>query len=476
MSKAFGVVLFGLLLSSISSLAQGPCPTANSTATSTIPTRSGDLICLVPQVYGGGGLVGTDHGGPLFSTTNQFSHAAHFTSSAIQSFSPLNAEIGTQLSQLPFTSPASGFIFSFNPSLGVVSRQTENFGPILTERADTIGKHKLFVGFSYQYFNFDKADGVNLKNFGVVFQHETEAGLCTPTSPLTCVNGEPVFQQDVIATQNRIDLKVHQFTAVGTFGVTDRLDVSVAVPILDVRMAVTSGAVINSFETATDIPPCCVHRFVPTSGDVHENFVDSAHATFFNNNTSSGIGDVIFRGKFQALKGEKAGLAVGLDVHLPTGDEKNFLGSGTWGLRPFATFSYSGRIAPHASFGYQRNGDSVLAGDITTDTSAHLPDIVTYSAGADAGVTHRVTLSADFLGQSLVSAKKIASSTFTDAAGATHSNIVTSTATINQASIAVGGKINPLGKLLITANVLFRVNDAGLHSKPVPLVGVSYTF
>jgi outer membrane putative beta-barrel porin/alpha-amylase len=476
MSKAFGVVLFGLMLSSISSLAQGPCPTANSTATSTIPARSGDLICLVPQVYGGGGLVGTDHGGPLFSTTNQFSHAAHFTSSAIQSFSPLNAEIGTQLSQLPFTSPASGFIFSFNASLGVVSRQTENFGPILTERADTIGKHKLFVGFSYQYFNFDKADGVNLKNFGVVFQHEPEAGLCTPTSPLTCVNGEPVFQQDVIATQNRIDLKVHQLTAVGTFGVTDRLDVSVAVPILDVRMAVTSGAVINSFETAADVPPCCVHRFVPTSGDVHENFIDSAHATFFNNNTSSGIGDVIFRGKFQALKGEKAGLAVGLDVHLPTGDEKSFLGSGTWGLRPFAAFSYAGRISPHASFGYQRNGDSVLAGDITTDTSAHLPDIVTYSAGADAGVTHRITLSADFLGQSLVSAKKIAASTFTDVAGGTHSNIVTSTATINQASFAVGGKINPIGNLLITANVLFRVNDAGLHSKPVPLVGVSYTF
>jgi hypothetical protein len=210
--------------------------------------------------------------------------------------------------------------------------------------------------------------------------------------------------------------------------------------------------------------------------DSHETFIDTAHANFFNNNTSSGIGDVIFRGKFQVLKGEKAGLAVGLDVHLPTGDEKNFLGSGTWGLRPFATFSYGGRIAPHASFGYQRNGDSVLAGDITTDTSAHLPDIVTYSAGADAGLTHRVTVSADFLGQSLVSAKKIAGSIFTDVSGATHSNIVTSTATINQASVAVGGKVNPFGKLLITANVLFRVNDAGLYSKPVPLVGLSYTF
>jgi hypothetical protein len=406
MSKGLGFVVLGLVLSSISSRAQGPCPTANSTATTTIPTRSGDLICLVPQVYGGGGLVGSDHGGPLFSTA-KFSHAAHFSSSALQSFSPLNAEIGTQLSQLPFTSPASGFIFSFNPSLGVVSRQTENFGPILTERADTIGKHKLFVGFSYQYFNFDKADGVNLKNFGVVFQHEDESALCTPGSPITCSNGEPTFQRDVIATQNRIDLKVHQFTAVGTFGVTDRLDVSVAIPILNVRMGVASDATINSFETAADVPPCCVHRFDPANADSHETFLDTAHANFFNNNTSSGIGDVIFRGKFQALKREKAGLAVGLDVHLPTGDDKNFLGSGTWGLRPFATFSYAGRIAPHASFGYQRNGDSVLAGDITTNTSAHLPDIVTYSAGADAGVTHRVTLSADFLGQSLVSAKKI---------------------------------------------------------------------
>ena len=118
----------------------------------------------------------------------------------------------------------------------------------------------------------------------------------------------------------------------------------------------------------------------------------------------------------------------------------------------------------------------MLAGDITTDTSAHLPDIITYSAGADAGLTHRVTASADFLGQSLVSAKKIAAAAFTDFAGVAHSNIVTSTETINQTSIAVGGKVNPVGKLIVTANVLFRLNDAGLHSKPVPLVGVSYSF
>jgi len=60
---------------------------------------------------------------------------------------------------IAFHFPASGFIFSFNPSLGVITRETENFGPILTERADTIGKHKLFVGFSYQYFISIKRTG-----------------------------------------------------------------------------------------------------------------------------------------------------------------------------------------------------------------------------------------------------------------------------------------------------------------------------
>src|SRR4029077_20381804 len=149
MSRAIGRL--GLILASLTStlcFAQGPCPTAMSTTTNVIPTRSGTLVCLVPQEFGPGGMVGTDHGGPLFSTA-KFSHAAHFTNSALQSFTALNTEIGSEITQLPITSPISGFVFSFNPSLGVVSRETEGFGPILTERPDTIGRHKLFLGFSY---------------------------------------------------------------------------------------------------------------------------------------------------------------------------------------------------------------------------------------------------------------------------------------------------------------------------------------
>ena len=120
----------------------------------------------------------------------------------------------------------------------------------------------------------------------------------------------------------------------------------------------------------------------------------------------------------------------------------------------------------------------MLAGDITTQpaTKAHLPDIFTYSAGVDAGIVRRLSLSVDFLSQSIRDAAKISSSTFTDLVGDTHSNITTSTGVVNQASIAGGFKANLVGQLLFTANILYQVNHAGLHSKPIPLAGLSYTF
>ena len=46
----------------------------------------------------------------------------------------------------------------------------------------------------------------------------------------------------------------------------------------------------------------------------------------------------------------------------------------------------------------------------------------------------------------------------------------------NISSGAVGLKVSPINKLLVTGNLLFRLNDAGLRAKVVPLIGISYVF
>ena len=162
------IILLQLTLSA-SAFAQSPCPTQELLGSSA--QRSSDLICVVPQVYGPGGLVGTNNGGPLYPT---MFHAVHFQASSVSSLAPVNAEIGVQLSQVPLASPVSGFIFENG-----VMQEATSFGPVLTDRAETLGKRRIFVGVSYEYFDFDKADNVNLKNFGAVYTHELEPTECT---------------------------------------------------------------------------------------------------------------------------------------------------------------------------------------------------------------------------------------------------------------------------------------------------------
>jgi Putative MetA-pathway of phenol degradation len=364
----------------------------------------------------------------------------------------------------------SGFIFANG-----VMQEATSFGPVLADRAETLGRRRIFVGASYEYFHFDQADGVNLKSFGAVFTHELEPTICQmiPTTP--CLGGEPIYTRDIVSTQNRIDIKVHQVTMVGTYGLSDKLDVSIALPVVDVRVGMTSNATIYNFE-----PPPVNHMFAPVTNNPRETYISPFNAILTNSDSATGLGDLRLRGKYVAWRDtkEKSAVAVGVDLRLPTGDAYKFLGSGTWGLRPFVIYSYSARISPHASAGFEGNGNSVLAGDVTSQpvTKAHLPDVFTYSAGADASVLHWLGLSADYIGTSLLDASRLETSTFTDYIGNNHQNITTFASTVNQSNISMGAKVRPMARLLITGNVLFRLNDAGLHFKPSPLIGVSYTF
>jgi hypothetical protein len=259
-----------------------------------------------------------------------------------------------------------------------------------------------------------------------------------------------------------------------------------------------------AFSTATivDNSHSNVHSFPivddcgSTSGGV---IVPCLVNSFSNVRSVSGIGDITFRVKANAWKSEneRAGVALGVDVRAPTGDALNFLGAGTFGVRPFVVWSYRWRIAPHWSVGYQMNGDSLLAGDISTGKKVRLPGALTYSAGADFWVTKWLTGAFDLLGQQVFEAdrtlvtKVVVPGACVDTSGNCDSaqgfapskldpSLSHSTASFNTTSMSVGVKVRPFGSsssLLVTGNALIGLNSSGgLHSKVVPLLGISYAF
>ena len=130
------------------------------------------LALLIPHLFGPDGLsVDSQARLPDGST-----HSAHFNSAFQAEFNQFNIALASQLAAVPLPTPASGFTYTFDSSLGVFQRSTQSFGPILTERADTIGRRKFTFGFTYQHFGFDSIEGLGLQDVPAVFTHDEATG------------------------------------------------------------------------------------------------------------------------------------------------------------------------------------------------------------------------------------------------------------------------------------------------------------
>src|SRR2546422_8741691 len=122
----------------------------------------------------------------------------------------LSSAIGAEVSQIPLASPASGIIYTNNPVTQLPEQLDQSFGPILTQRAQTIGRHKLYFATTYQYFLLQDIDSLALKNLPAVSYLN---------SPGNSVSGPP----DIAGISNNfLQLKVHQFVGYLTYGLMNR--------------------------------------------------------------------------------------------------------------------------------------------------------------------------------------------------------------------------------------------------------------
>jgi hypothetical protein len=428
----------------------GVAPVASAQEPYNLTATVKSLATLLTDLYGPRGLV-VDSEATL---PGEQPHTAHFNSDFQTNFSQFSTALVSQIVSVPLPSPASSFTYHFDPTLGVFQRTTQSFGPILAERADTVGANRISFGFAYQRFTFDSVEGLDLQKVPAVFTHDN-----------AFLRGG---REDVVTTTNAIQADVSQGTTFVTLGITDRIDVSLAVPIVSTDMKVVSDATIHRLGTTNPL----THFFRQSNGDVGERRLFTAIGS------ASGIGDLTVRMKALVARPRSSAVAVGLDVQLPTGDETNLLGTGTTGLQPFVIWSASfPKVSPHLNASYKWTGSSVLAGNPATGESGNFPDQIGYAAGADISVNSRFTLAWDLLGRYIIRSERLTLEEFHALDGkSVFPNIVFSRDSFNALSGSFGLKANVLQRLLFDVNVLFKLDEHGVRDKVTPLIGLEYAF
>lgn len=446
-----------------------------------------------PAVFGAKGF------GSIISDPSQYSSAQNF----VQMSNALNASIATALSIIPLSSPASGVIERKDPVTGAELAESSTLGPIFTERAETIGKHHFYIGFSNQDFHFTKYNGTSLNGLSILYKGGQDTGILQ--------NGS-VMQTAPATFGLGMDVRLSQNIAFLTYGVTDRFDVSVGLPMVHSSVAAhTYNAQIfagNGF--GSNGSKCwCADTFTAATPTLILPDIGAA------SRGATGFGDLLVRVKGTVYR--KPGIVIGLgaDVRFPTGDASNYLGVGTTTLKPFAAVSFYTKplrsgivLSPHFDVGWQFSGKSILGAALSPTPQAggdsfappfltnkgYLPDVFTWAAGVELALGRRNTLVADILGNQVGWVHGIPNAVFqsvdnvplptsaggnpgaTPTLGSARGLVSAGNISFGQYSGSFGYKLKIAGNLIANVNALVRLDNNGLTSRFVPLFGLGYSF
>ncbi len=181
-----------------------------------------------------------------------------------------------------------------------------------------------------------------------------------------------------------------------TYGLFDGLDIGAAIPIERVDITAQTDAVVERLATQQNTT---IHRFLD----------GSSRETFETSGSASGLGDILIRAKYQFLRGRAGGgLALGADVRLPTGEERDLLGTGTTLAGGFLIGSLQlGTFSPHINGGYTWSSNAPDPNEPLTVEASTIPNQVSYAAGFDWAIHPRVTFIVDVLGRTYLNSQTV---------------------------------------------------------------------
>ena len=402
------------------------------------PAGAGDLQDTIKNLYGGQGI--RVEPSPFFPVETRFQ------ASSLQGLDQLNSQLTSAIGVPSFNSSVAGFTFDIER--GIPVQTTESLGPLLTERATTLGARKLDVNFSYTRVNFTKLQGKDLDNLELIFRRNDVNQGCDPNIP------QFLARCDTIRTNLQVDLTEDIFALIATYGLTSVWDVGFVIPVTHIRLSANSQATIRDQSNnlgGTSNGGIPIHQFGSVSNCDPPVDPPSSTSTCdaHGGGDETGLGDIILRTKYNFLRnydGFIPDLAFLVEVKLPTGDENQLLGTGGTNVSGFiiASKTYGRWFTPHVNLGYE------------IDTKDTQESSFRYALGFDARVFPELSLAADVIGLYKPNGTGIGDH-ITD--------------------LSLGAKWNPIKSLILRANFQIPLDkNSGLRADYIPTVGIEYIF
>jgi hypothetical protein len=391
-------------------------------------------------------------------------HGNHFIPAGVAANGALigfiSNAIAAGVSNAPISATSSGTSFGFEGGVPVAAPLSS--GPIFAERAPTLGKGRVFLGFLHSGASYSAIRGVPMSDIKLTFTHEnvtdsTDPG-CSASQGANCaLMGVPKLENDIMLFDINLNVDEEVTSMFFTYGLLDRLDISFALPLIQVSMNGTSTAEIVPFGG-----PPAVHFFAGTP----DNPVLGASTSV--SNSKSGIGDVALRAKLNLSQSQATGFALLLDARFPTGSVENMMGSGSfWGRALAIVSAQFGDFGPHINAGYLWR------------TAPNTNDAVLATVGFDQKLANWATLDADVISEFQVGASHYQLPGPVTYDAPFHRVIQTSSIPdINDDLVegSFGFKLRVAGELTVVANALVPLNQGGMRADLVSTLGMEYGF
>jgi hypothetical protein len=326
----------------------------------------------------------------------------------------------TDLSTLPVSSSSGGFVYRLNKQLGLVERASDAFGPFFADRVLRNSRGQLTLGIGFHYNRFTSLQGADLE------------GGTFPTNTARLAGTAEPFSVDTL----QLELRSRTTSFFTSFGITDRLAVGGTVPITTVRFTGTRMRAVNAASALQS----------------------SQRAS------ATGLGDVTVNARYLLAGDGIRGLSAGTDIRFPTGEEADLLGAGSTAVRLIGVGTWEeGQLALHV------NGGVGLGG---------ISDEQFWNLATTFAATPRVTLVGEIMGRRLDELSRVSPvyEPHATVAGLETMRWLPTESGVHTMFLVTGAKWNLASSLLLNANVLVRLTDAGLRSRVTPTVSLDYAF